>query len=233
MPVGVLRRKERKEFGITFPWKLKSVGLLSSTLHFLVTGAWSNQLFCKILENSRFVGKVVRDGFPKWQWGRRLSQVGKADRKTSTNILFCSECLAVLEDEGILLHIGYLTRLLSSGKPPNNLPGCQLWFLGYTFTVLFSWLSFIPPQYTVDEDAISQQPMHLTPALLLERHVPFHLRQENKALLSLLHSSPLSPVWEWERRAAYVMKRKDNVILLYGCYDYDYYFIIIIFYSGF
>lgn len=29
------------------------------------------------------------------------------------------------------------------------------------------------------------------------------------------------------------MKRKDNVILLYGCYDYYYYFIIIIFYSGF
>lgn len=27
--------------------------------------------------------------------------------------------------------------------------------------------------------------MHLTPALLLERHVPFRLRQANKALLSL------------------------------------------------
>lgn len=73
--------------------------------------------------------------------------------------------------------------------------------------------------------------MHLTPALVLERHVPFHLRQENKALLSLLHSSPLSPVWEREHHAAYVIKRKDNVILLYGYYDY--YFIIIIFYSGF
>lgn len=29
------------------------------------------------------------------------------------------------------------------------------------------------------------------------------------------------------------MKRKDNDILLYGCYDYCYYFIVIIFYSGF
>lgn len=233
MPVDVLRRKERKEFGRMFPRKLKSMGLLSSSLHFLVTRAWSSQVFCKMLENSRFVGRVARDGFPEWQWGRRLSQVGKADRKTSTNILSCGKCLAGLEDEGILLCIGCSTRLLSSGKPPNNLPGCQLWFLGYSCTVFFSCLSFIPAQYTVDEDAISQQPMHLTPALPLERHVPFHLRQENKALLSLLHSSPLSPVREREHHAAYVMKRKDNVILLYGCYDYDYYFIIIIFYSGF
>lgn len=232
MPVDVLRRKERKEFGRTFPWKLKSVGLLSSTLHFLVTRAWSSQVCCKTLENSRFVGRVARDGFPEWQWGRRLSQVGKADRKTSTNILFCGKCLAGLEDEGILLCVGCSTRLLSSGKPPNNLPGCQLWFLGYSCTVFFSCLSFIPAQYTVDEDAISQLPMHLTPALL-EIHVPFHLMQENKALLSLLHSSPPSPVWERECHAAYVMKRKDNVILLYGFYDYDYYFIIIIFYSGF
>lgn len=72
------------------------------------------------------------------------------------------------------------------------------------------------------------------PPLPLERqHVPFRLRQENKALPSLSHSSPLPPVRERERRAACVVKRKDNVILLYGCYDYDYYFIIIIFYSGF
>lgn len=49
----------------------------------------------------------------------------------------------------------------------------------------------------------------------------------------LVHSSPVPPVQEWERHAACVMKRKDNVILLYDCYDYDYYFIIIIFYSGF
>lgn len=62
------------------------------------------------------------------------------------------------------------------------------------------------------------------------QHIPFHLRQDNKALLTLLHSSPLPPVRERERHAACVMKRKD-VILLYGYYDY--YFIIIIFYSGF
>lgn len=232
MPVDVLRRKERKEFGRMFPRKLKSMGLLSSSLHFLVTRAWSSQVFCKMLENSRFVGRVARDGFPEWQWGRRLSRVGKADRKTSTNVLYCSKCLAGLEDEGILLCIGCSTRRLSSGKPPNNLPGCQLWFLGYSCTVFFSCLSFIPAQYTVDEDAISQRPMHLTPPLPLERRVPFRLRQENKALLSLLHSSPLSPVWERECHAAYVMKRKDNVILLYGYYDY-YFIIIIIFYSGF
>lgn len=136
MPVDVLRRKERKEFGRTFPWKLKSMGLLSSTLRFLVTRAWRSQVFCKMLENSRFVGRVVRDGFPEWQWGRRLSQVGKADRKTSTNALFCSKCLAGLENEGILLCIGCSTRLLSSGKPPNNHPGCQLWFLGYSCSYL-------------------------------------------------------------------------------------------------
>lgn len=71
------------------------------------------------------------------------------------------------------------------------------------------------------------------PLLFLWKDVsPFRLRQENKALLSLLHSSPLSPVWERECHAAYVMKRKDNVILLYGYYDY-YFIIIIIFYSGF
>lgn len=232
MPVDVLRRKERKEFGWTFPWKLKSMGLLSSTVHFLVTRAWSSQVFCKMLENSRFVGRVVRDGFPEWQWGRRLSQVGKAYRKTSTNVLFCSKCLAGLEDEGILLCIGCSTRLLSSGKPSNNHPGCQLWFLGYSCAVFFSCLSFIPAQYSIDEDAISQQPMHLTLLFFWKDMSPFRLRQENKALLSLLHSSPVPPVWERECHAAYVMKRKDNVILLYGCYDYDYYFIII-FYSGF
>lgn len=173
MPVDVLRRKERKEFGWTFPRKLKSMGLLSSTLHFLVTRAWSSQVFCMMLENSRFVGRVVRDGFPEWQWGRRLSQVGKDDRKTSTNVLFCGKCLAGLEDEGILLCIGCSTRLLSSGKPSNNRPGCQLWFLGYSCAVFFSCLSFIPAQYSVDEDAISQQPMHLTLLLLWKDMSPF------------------------------------------------------------
>lgn len=82
--------------------------------------------------------------------------------KTSTNTLSCGKCLAGLEEEGIPLRIGCSTRLLSSGKPPNNLPGCQLWFLGNPCTVFFC-LSFIPAQYTVDEDAISRQPMHLTP----------------------------------------------------------------------
>lgn len=158
--------------------------------------------------------------------------MGKADKDKNKYIVLC-KCLAGLEEEGIPLCIGCSTRLLSSGKPPNNLPGCQLWFLRNPCTVFFC-LSFIPAQYTVDEDAISRQPMHLTRPLPLERqHVPFRLRQENKSLLSLLHSPPLPPVWERERHAACVMKRKDNVILLYGCYDYDYYFIIIIFYSGF
>lgn len=87
--------------------------------------------------------------------------MGKADRKAS--VLSCGKCLAGLEEEGIPLCLGCSTRLLSSGKPPNTLPGCQLWFLGYPCTVFFSCLSFILAQYTVDEDAISQQPTHLTP----------------------------------------------------------------------
>lgn len=157
--------------------------------------------------------------------------MGKVDRKTWTNTLSGGKCLVGLEEEGIPLRIDGSTRLLSSGKPPNNLSGCRLWFLGYPCTVFFSCLSFIPAQYTVDEGAISQQPVHLTPLPSERQYVPFRVRQENEALLSLLHSSPLPPVWERERHAACVMERKDNVILLYGYYDYD--FIIIIFYSGF
>lgn len=57
--------------------------------------------------------------------------MGKSDGKTSTNILCSAKCLAGLGEEGIPICIGCSTRLLSSGKPPNNLPGCQLWFLGY------------------------------------------------------------------------------------------------------
>lgn len=147
-------------------------------------------------------------------------------------MLSCGKCLAGLEEGRIPLRIGCSTRLLSSGKPPNNHSGCQLWFLGYSCTVFFSCLSFIPAQYTVHEDAISQPPMHLTPRFLWKDNTsPFRLRQEHKALLSLMHSSPLPQGRERERHAACVMRRKDNVILLYGCYDY--YFIIIIFYSGF
>lgn len=89
--------------------------------------------------------------------------MGKVDRKTEANTLSGGKCLVGLEEEGILLHTDSSTRLLSSGKRPNNLPGCQLWFLGYPCTVFSSCLSFIPTQYTVDEDAISQQPVHLTP----------------------------------------------------------------------
>lgn len=104
-------------------------------------------------ETSKFLSPVARAGFPGWQWGRRLSQVGKAGRKAS--VLSYGKCLAGLEEEGILLCTGCSTRLLSSGKPPNTLPGCQLWFLGYPCIVFSSCLSFILAQYSVDEDVIS------------------------------------------------------------------------------
>lgn len=69
---------------------------------------------------------------PWWQGMGSLAALGKevlsrreANRKMSTNALSCGECLAGLV-KGILLRTDGVTRLLPSGKPPSNLPGCQL-----------------------------------------------------------------------------------------------------------
>lgn len=50
--------------------------------------------------------------------------MGKDNKKTSTNTFSCGEHVAGLKEKGILLcwiQQDGSTRLLSSGKPPNNL----------------------------------------------------------------------------------------------------------------